>query len=275
MLSFAVVTGALAALLSSTQPATAGSGQLDPPVDPLRGAAAETFLRTAEVVDKEPLASGVTRSWRLTLRQGDRQARAAWKTIDEYSHVQRFERGMPELGFRDTWKHEVAAYELDKILGLGLVPPTVERRIGRDTGALTLWIEDAMTEAGRREKGLDPPDQAQWNREIYNVRLFRQLTYDTDFRNINNLLVGSDFHVWAIDHSRAFRTREELLPAMELDRFSREVLDRLRALTEKELDRSLGRWLTGLQIRSLLKRRDRIVAEADRLIAERGEAALF
>jgi hypothetical protein len=132
-----------------------------------------------------------------------------------------------------------------------------------------------MTEAGRREKGLDPPDQAQWNREIYNVRLFRQLTYDTDFRNINNLLVGSDFHVWAIDHSRAFRTREELLPAMELDRFSREVLDRLRALTEKELDRSLGRWLTGLQIRSLLKRRDRIVAEADRLIAERGEAALF
>ena len=118
-----------------------------------------------------------------------------------------------EIGFRDSWKHEIAAYELDKLLGLELVPPTVARKIDGVDGAIQLWLDDAITETERRRRGLHAADTAAWNRQIYTVRLLRQLTHDTDFNNTGNLLVGEGFRLWAIDHSRAFKTRKKLLAA--------------------------------------------------------------
>ena len=38
------------------------------------------------------------------------------------------------FNLKDHYKNEIAAYELDKLLGLGMVPPTVERKIGREWG---------------------------------------------------------------------------------------------------------------------------------------------
>ncbi len=255
----------LAALLGPLL-ATAAGAEL-----PLTGEAAEQFLRSARVVKTEEIGAGVTRPQRLTLTDGERTARATWKTVDIYRPVMDFRDGRPpEIGFRDSWKHEIAAYELDKLLGTDLVPPTVGRRIRGQKGAVQLWVEDAMTEAERRERKLSAPDVGAWNRQIYAVRLLRQLTHDTDFNNIGNMLVGEDFRVWAIDHSRAFKTRRSLLAAGDLERFPSALLERLRALTAAELEASLGDWLTKAQRETLLVRRDLIVARADRMIAERG-----
>jgi hypothetical protein len=218
---------------------------------PLAGAAAEEFLRTARVTHTEEVGSGVTRPQRLTLSDGERTVRAVWKTIDEYAPVKDFRDGRPvELGFRDSWKHEIAAYQLDKLLELGLVPPTVARRVRGIDGAIQLWLENAMTETDRRDRGLKAPDTVAWNRQIYTVRLLRQLTHDTDFNNTGNLLVDADFRIWAIDHS-------------------------LRRLTAAELEAGLGDWLTKGQRAALLTRRDLIVKRADRLIAERGPEAVL
>ena len=82
----------------------AGADATEP--EPLEGAAAEGFLRTARVVDTEEIGEGVTNPQRLTLTDGERTARAVWKTIDEYAPVKDFHDGRPkELGFRDSWKH--------------------------------------------------------------------------------------------------------------------------------------------------------------------------
>jgi hypothetical protein len=239
-------------------------------------AAAEAILRTARVVRIEEIGEGVTRPQRLTLNDGERTVQAVWKTIDEYAPVKDFFDGRPkEIGFRDSWKHEVAAYELDKLLGLELVPPTVAREIRGVKGALQLWIEDAMTETERRQRGIETTDVAAWNRQIYTVRLFRQLTHDTDFNNTGNLLVGRGFRLWAVDHSRAFKTRKRLLAANDLVRFPASLLDRLRRLEARELQAAVGDWLTKGQRAALLARRDLIVERADRLIAERGVEAVL
>jgi len=71
-----------------------------------------------------------------------------------------------EFDFRDSWRHEVAAYELDKLLGLGLVPPTVERRIARQAGSLQMWVEGATTEDDRKQEGRAAPDAEAWNARI-------------------------------------------------------------------------------------------------------------
>ena len=243
---------------------------------PLIGEEAEAFLRTAHVVARTPIGKGITRPTRLTLTDGSKTHRAVWKTInDRRMGLQRIEGGGYEFDFRDSWKSEVAAYELDKLLGLGLVPPTVERRIAGRTGSLQLWVEAAMTEDERKRKGLEAPDAAAWNAQMHKVRLLHQLTYNTDYRNVRNVLVDPKFRVYAVDSSRAFRIQEELLTPEDLVGFSRAVLERLRALDRPTLEARLGAWLEGRQIDGLLARRDRILALVKERIAEKGEEAVL
>jgi hypothetical protein len=240
-----------------------------------RGEEIEAFLRNARVLETKTIPVGISLPRQATLSDGEHTARGVWKTINEFRSLQRFEDGTAEIGFRDSYKHEIAAYELDKLLNLGLVPPTVERRYERKSGSMQLWMEDCITEAERMERGLKPPDLTEWNRMMFNVRLFRQLTYDTDFKNIRNLLVDDDFRLYAVDFSRAFRNHAALLAEGDLKKFSASLLERLESLNEPLLREKLGRWLTKAQIKALLARRDRILGVAEERVAKYGEEAVL
>jgi hypothetical protein len=244
---------------------------------PLTGEAAEAFLRVARVTGMKTLGTGITHPSKAALTDGTRNLNGVWKTIDENRPgVTQFERGRFEVDFRDSYKFEIAAYELDKLLGLGLVPPTVEREINGQKGSLQLWVEDAMTEWDRQQKKIPAPDPERWNQQMFKVRLLHQLTYNTDRGNIRNVLVDSDFKIYAIDHSRAFRRHHELPGGQkDLTRFSRAALDRLRALNAPLLAEKLGPWLERPQLDALLKRRDRILALAEQRVREQGEAAVL
>jgi len=242
----------------------------------LEGEAACQFLRTAQVTKLTMLGTGVTRPVRVTLTDGVRTLRGIWKTVDEHERgLMRMESGGFEVDFRDSWKHEIAAYELSRLLGLDLVPPTVERELGGRHGSLQMWVEHAMTEKERLEKALNPVHPPRWAQQIHCIRLFHQLTYNTDFRNVENVLLDSSFRVYLIDSSRAFRIQKDLLAPDDLQCFSRRVLDRLRQLDRPTLEEHLGRWLDGLQIEALLARRDRILAIVDQRVARHGQGQVL
>jgi hypothetical protein len=248
----------------------------DPYGLPLHGEAAEAFLRTARFVSKKAIGTGITHSERYTLTDGTRTCRAAWKTIDEFKRgITNLQGGGAIVDFSDSYRHEIAAYELDKLIGLDLVPPTVERSFGGQKGSLQLWVEGAMSEAARKEKKIVPPDPQAWNEQIHKVRLLHQLTDNTDFRNINNVLSDPAFRVYAIDCSRGFTIYEDLRAPKELVRFSRAALDAMKALDRPTLKAKLGPWLGGPEIDALLKRRDKIVALAAQRVAEKGEGAVL
>jgi len=241
----------------------------------LQGQEAEEFLRTARVVDREGIGKGITRPEKLTLTDDKQTLHAAWKTIDVHKPgQQRMERGW-EFDFRDSWKSEVAAYELDKLLGLGLVPPTVERRIDGRVGSLQLWVEQALTEDDRAKRKLQPPHLPRWNNQLHNVRLFHQLTYNTDFQNVRNVLVDPTFRVYAIDNSRAFRIQTQLMVPDDLQCFSRSVLEKLKALDLPLLEEKLGPWTDKIQIEGLLARRDAILALVEKRIKQKGEGVVL
>ena len=244
---------------------------------PFEGLTADEFLATADVVAMKPLAVGVTKSFKVALDDGERTAHAVWKTIDVVNpHHRPFSTDRKEAYSRDSYHHEIAAYELDRLLGLGLVPPTIERQIDGQRGSLQLWVEEAITEATRMKFEREPPDSRRWSEQMYAVRLLHQLTGDTDASNVSNILVDPDFRLYVIDSSRAFHLRGVLHRAGGLRRFPRPVLERLRALTPEILDEKLGPWLTRAQLKALIARRDRLVELAARLIADQGEkAALF
>jgi hypothetical protein len=246
----------------------------------LQGAEAEAFLRTARVVEREDLDEGVTRPQRLTLSDGQRTLRATWKTIHQHiPGMWRDERGGYQFDFRDSWKHEVAAYELDKLLGLGMVPPTVAREIEGRRGSLQLWVEGVMTEDDRKERGITPKgprDTIRLFNQMHCVRLFHQLTYNTDFRNIENILVDPDFRIYVIDASRAFRIQHDLLAPDDLECFSRATLDRLEALDRPLVEKTMGELLDRRQVEGLLARRDKILTLVKvRLIKEGPGKILF
>ncbi|MFQ5527128.1 MAG: hypothetical protein ACE5GX_12810 [Thermoanaerobaculia bacterium] len=238
---------------------------------------AEQFLRTAKMVDIKPLGEGVTRSHVVSLSEGGISARAVWKVIDEYMPIKRFDDGgPPEIGFRDSFSSEIAAYRLDRLIGLGQVPPTVSRKLRGQKGSLQLWIDDCITEGERRREKLEPEDAGAFNRQMRRAKVFFQLIHDVDFVNLSNLLIDPDFKVYKIDSSRAFRTQTSLLDPDTPKKYSRALLEGLRRLDEPLLKRELGKWLSKKQRTSLLERRDKILERAEHLIATRGETeALF
>ena len=236
-----------------------------------QGGDLESFLLNAEITDLEGTERGITLPKKATLELDSRTHFALFKTIDVFKPgVTRMGSGGIDVDFQDSWKTEVAAYELDKMIGLGMVPATVERRHRRDRGSMQWWIDNGMLEWDRVKGGIAPPDPQAWNDMVHKMRLFDSLIYNVD-RNARNMFVTDDFRIWLIDHSRSFRKMKGLREPEKLDRFSRSLLEGIKGLNEEWLVEVLDRYLTIYQIRTILERRDLLVELAEKRIAELGE----
>jgi hypothetical protein len=252
------------------------AGQVPPaapaaaPAPALSDAEMEAFLSEARVVRTRGVSKGVTGTARATLTDGTLTHDASIQAIDEYKPAFTTATGT-EINFRDSWKFNVAAYRLDRLIALHMVPVSIERRHAGKEAAFTWWVDDVMMDEGQRvKKAIEPPDRAWWVQQIAQMRVFDQLIDNTD-RNLGNLLITRDWRVWLIDHSRAFRWTDTLRRPKQLTRCDRTVLERMRALDRATLKQALGRYLAAPEIDALLARRDLIVAHFDRL----GETALF
>lgn len=237
---------------------------------PLTDSQKEDFLKTAKIISTRALSQGITGSQRATLSDGVMTHDAHIQTIDEYKSTFASALGT-ELNFRDTYRGNIAGYRLSRILLLNMIPPSVERKVGGKTAAVTWWIDDAaMTEKDRFQKKEDPPDKDRWNRQMHIVRLFDQLIYNMD-RNLGNLVITKNWDVWMIDHTRAFRLQTTIKDPGNLQRCDRLLLERLRKLDRDTVSHELSPCLSKAEINAILARRDRIVKHFEELIAARGE----
>lgn len=237
-------------------------------------AAMEDYLLTARVVQQKELSMGVTNSQRGILDDGQRKHDAHIQTVDISKTSFQTLRGT-ELNFRDSYKFNMAAYELDKLLELDMVPVSVERKVGGQQAAVTWWVDDAMmTELDRNKRKTEPPDLPSWNKQMYVCRVFDQLIYNTD-RNLGNLVITKDWKIWLIDHTRAFRMRRDLQTPQNLVQCERKLLAKMRKLSKEVLNQKLGRYLTAVEIDAILSRRDKIVKLFDDKIAQTGEAKVL
>jgi hypothetical protein len=240
-----------------------------------QGPEAEAFLKNARITRTRGLSEGVTAPQQATLVRGDVTRFALLKTIDvERPGVATLSNGVVEVDFQDSWRTEVAAYEVDKIIGLGMVPATIEREHRGVRGSLQWWVESEWSESARRRDKIQPPDATAWNRQNLDMMLFDNLIYNND-RHLNNILVTKNFELRLIDHSRAFRTLAGLKDASMLTGFSRKLLAGLEKLDRETLRARTGRHLSANQISTMLTRRDQILALAKKLVAEKGESILY
>jgi len=223
----------------------------------------EAFLANAELDRVEEIPVGVTKPLRGYFVAGGLLESMSFKGIQPGRHK----------GFWESYRSEIAAYELDKLLELQMIPPTVEKRVKGSLGAAVMWVKPVKSFKDLGGPPTPPPvHAARWNRQILRAKMFDCLIYNTD-PNLGNWLVDPAWNLILIDHTRSFTADKEM--AHNLQRIDSELWQRMKALTEEQLTQVLDKWLDKRMIRGMLARRDMMQVEIDTLVAEKGEAAVF
>jgi hypothetical protein len=235
----------------------------------------EEFLTTARIISRETLAEGVTGSTRAKMSDGGLSHDAHIQTVDIFKSVFTSSLGT-ELNFRDSYKMNVAAYRLAKLLGLGhMVPPAVSRKLDGVSGAYSWWVDNAqMTERERYFDKKRPPNPNTWSQQMFIVRLFDQLIYNVD-RNLGNLVIDTDWNLHMIDHTRSFRLHRRLKNPENLRRCDRQLLESLNKLDSEALNRELKPMVGTPEINAILARRNEIVKLFETKIERTSEVAVL
>ena len=158
---------------------------------------------------------------------------------------------------------DVAAYRLDRLLELDMVPVTVKRKLGRRDGSLQFLPPKLMNEQERSEAGrgssANCPLPEQWSAMyVFDVLIFNEgrtperITYRTD-----------DWQLILVGHDRAFdksKDRPRHLVGVDLD-----VGDgwrtALSALTDDVIEREFAGLLDKRRREALAARRDALLAD--------------
>ncbi len=231
----------------------------------------KTFLLKAKVVGSKQSSKGVTSPWRLTLSDGTITHDASFQAIDEHKPTATLASGKTEMNFVDSYKYNIAAYQLSELLGMDdMLPVYVERTWQGNSGSLSWWLPVKMDEADRIKQKIEVPDPDAWNNQMYKIRVFDQLVYDAD-PNLTNLLISQDFKIWRVDFSRAFRLYKDLQSTNDLTHCDRQLFEKLKALNGDELTAKTKHYLNKEEIKALMARRDKIVERFNQLIAQNGE----
>ena len=159
---------------------------------------------------------------------------------------------------------EVAAYRLDRMLNLGMVPVTVLRDIEDDDGTLQALPPGTVDEAIRRARGEGAaawcPLPQQWN---------AMYVFDTLIGNAarvpQSMLYGpNDWQLSLVNHGDTFGTdkkRPRYLGEVDLQ-LGPAWVKALTSLTEERLEAELGDVLDRRRLRALAARRDRLLADS-------------
>lgn len=218
----------------------------------------EAALREGKITKMETVPIGVTKPQRGYLESGQR---FAWKQLPPGY----------KSGFMESYKAEIAAYKMDRMLELNRVPPQVERKIDGKVGAVVYWIENTKAwDAKNPPRGPEPG----WSHEIVRMKMLDLLIGNID-RNQGNLIYDADWHLLLIDHSRAFINKKDLKGIAELGSVDRALWAKMQALNFESLKAGLGEWVNDNELKAMIIRRDLMAKAIEQLVAKRGEGSVF
>ncbi len=232
----------------------------------------EEFLKTADIVNFKEIGEGVTKPFKLYLKKGDAERAGAWKNP---SGIQQ--------GYLEGWHYEIAAYQMDKLLELNMIPATVEREFNGKKGSLQLWIESEMNDLERMDSNIRIPVSASdnWEKMKYLARAFDSLIGNED-RTQQNILYTKDWRTILIDHSRAFRSGKKFTEQLMFGqngiagdkpfrKLPRAFIKKVKALDFESIKKAVGPYLEDKEIKAILARKELLLKEIEEMIKEKGE----
>ncbi len=222
----------------TAQPRRVGNRPAD-----LTDADLERLLSEAPIVDR----SSTETYTRVTLRDGNIELQANFFPADRPSN-----------------RPEIAAYALDRLLGLDMVPVTVARDLDGEPGALQFLPVNFLTETQRRATSAGGSAWCPLQEQFPAMYIFDTLIYN-EGRTLEHIAYSAEsFDLMLLGHERAFGTQRgrpahlqevmlELTPAWQ---------EALQALDEDVLTEALGASLSRRQIRALARRIETVLEEA-------------
>ncbi|HEV8384213.1 MAG TPA: hypothetical protein VGQ11_05015 [Candidatus Acidoferrales bacterium] len=214
----------------------------------------EEFLRTA-VIDR------ATATGHAFFKPGGLAASAALKRHDDKLENAR----------------EIAGYKLDRVLGLDMVPPTVEVRYNGEMAALQLWVLNTRLLKRIDEGSVGNPDPARWNYQLHRAYAFEDLVANLDVGHEGSPLIDPQGNLILLDHSRGF-TNTLAQPyeiGKKLNQIDRVFFDRIKALDKATVKRAIGDLVDAAALDALFARRDNIVKAFEKLAAQQGANQVF
>jgi len=218
----------------------------------------EMLLRDGVIVSTASIDQGVTKPIKAQIRLKDATHAAQIQTIN---------RALPDffgedgtvVHMYDSYRFNVAAYRIDRLIKLNMVAVAVARRYNGKPAAFSWWVDDVKgDELQRIEEKWTPPDPEAFERQRALTRVFDELIINID-RNSGNLLITRSWDLALIDHSRSFNPYHNIRNRSNLTRCSRALLASMSALTVRTVTAAVQDLLTGEEIAGLIARRDRIV----------------
>ena len=230
----------------------------------------EDYLRKAEICPDKTRAGRRTEAWVLCLTDGKIERRGFFRLTDR-----RRPHPLP-----DSYKYDIAAYELDKLLNLNIIPPTVEREIEGRKGSLALLIEGIITEEIRINRNIEPPDLESFKNSLADLTVFENLTYSDSYcgkRDLGDILImrKEDWKIWRVDFSEAFAPFLGLIPECQITHCSKKLYQSILKLNDDEVKAKLSLYLNDEEISALLERKKIIIEKIQKLINDNGEEAVL
>jgi len=183
----------------------------------------------------------------------------------------------PQYYPADSYKYTIAAYELDKLLDLNMVPPTVERQDGGKKASLQIVIETQFNERRRQLEKTEPPDPETFYNTLEDLYVFENLVYCSALceyqDSLDDILIEHEkgWRVWRVDLTQAFVPYIELFPDREITRCSRKLYQNLLGLEDKAIKSKVKKYLNKDEINAILERKKLIIEKIEALIKEKGE----
>ena len=229
-----------------------GRNDLSPIDHPLRVGHESLAISDAEMADilangtiADPNGGGAT--WKIvTVTKGEHTVSAYFRELQGAE-----EGDIPEL----------AAYRLDRLLGLDMIPATVRRVIGDRKGIMQFIPEDAITELHRVASGRGKEMYCSREKQVAVMHVFDALINNQGRTPLSMLYSPDDWLLILIGHDTSFSTeveRPEYLRDIELT-----VGDQWRAalakLDDDTLRTALGGVLDDARLAALARRRDALI----------------
>ena len=234
----------------------------------------EKYLKSAAIVSVEEIGHGVTKPIKAKLMLAGVEHAAKIQTVDK-ELPDFFGADNKPVPMRDSWRYNVAAYRMDRLLGLRMGTVEVARPYKGKPAAFSWWVDDVQfEEVDRLRKEIQPPDPEVFARQREVSKVFDELIINID-RNLSNILITKSWKIALIDHSRCFVPYHSIRNTENLTRCSKGLLAAMRGLTAASITQAVGTYLTAVEVKAVLARRDRIVEFFEREVKAKGDASVL
>ena len=214
------------------------------------------LLAEGEILSWRFLGRGTTRPRLLEIKMNGSSQRGLFKSVEKTGSAE-------GDTLTDRYQHEMAAYRLDRAIGLGMVPVTVLRNIDGLTGSLQEWVEGAVDREAAEafELGLFESELAR--QQLSRGAVFDLLIGNPDRKSGDVLSLVKGERLFLVDHSKAFTTNADVeWQEGQAQSVDPGFLAAIGKLDKPLLMQELSELLDEEQIDALLARRDKILSQA-------------